>query len=135
MAVVSFAGMIGVQPELKFVGQNNTPVLNLVIYERTPKDKEDRRWNASLWGKLANDLAHTFNAKDYLAVTGDLDVEIYNDTVQYRVKITHFFYAGKHVPVGAQEASAQTQPQAQPKQANNLTLPPQGEEREEDLPF
>lgn len=87
MSMITFEGNLTEQPELRFVGSNNTPVVNFSV-------AEDRRWTdqatgevhkevsfhrCAIWRDMATNFANSFRKGDRVLVVGRQNERSWSD--------------------------------------------------------
>ena len=77
MNSISIAGVLGKDPELKQVGQDQ--VLSFTVADSQGKEKPTLWWNCQLWGKRATTLQQYMTKGQKVTVTGSLQMREYTD--------------------------------------------------------
>lgn len=147
MIPVSFVGKLGKNCEVKTVGQNNTPVIqmSIAVTVRNGQNKDTIWLNCSYFGKVAqSQLIDYLHKGREVQVSGMLtSTNVGNDGKAYlNVNVN-----GLTLTNGTKQEASQAQPQQQQggygqnNQQNNqqqATRPPQGNNQhdlDDDLPF
>jgi single-strand DNA-binding protein len=77
MNSISIAGVLGKDPELKQVGQDQ--VLSFTVADSQGKEKPTLWWNCQMWGKRATTLQQYMAKGQKVTVTGNVQMREYTD--------------------------------------------------------
>jgi len=77
MNSISIAGVLGKDPELKQVGQDQ--VLSFTVADSQGKEKPTLWWNCQMWGKRATTLQQYMAKGQKVTVSGNLQMREYTD--------------------------------------------------------
>jgi single-strand DNA-binding protein len=77
MNSISIAGVLGKDPELKQVGQEQ--VLSFTVADSQGKEKPTLWWNCQLWGKRATTLQQYMAKGQKVTVSGNVQMREYTD--------------------------------------------------------
>jgi single-strand DNA-binding protein len=77
MNSISIAGVLGKDPELKQVGQDQ--VLSFTVADSQGKEKPTLWWNCQLWGKRATTLQQYMAKGQKVTVSGNVQMREYTD--------------------------------------------------------
>ena len=77
MNSISIAGVLGKDPELKQVGQDQ--VLSFTVADSQGKEKPTLWWNCQMWGKRATTLQQYMAKGQKVTVSGNVQMREYTD--------------------------------------------------------
>jgi len=77
MNSITIAGVLGKDPELKQVGQDQ--VLSFTVADSQGKEKPTLWWNCQMWGKRAATLQQYMAKGQKVTVTGNVQMREYTD--------------------------------------------------------
>jgi single-strand DNA-binding protein len=77
MNSISIAGVLGKDPELKKVGQDQ--VLSFTVADSQGKEKPTLWWNCQMWGKRATTLQQYMAKGQKVTVSGNVQMREYTD--------------------------------------------------------
>jgi single-strand DNA-binding protein len=130
---LTIAGVLGKDPELKQVGQDQ--VLSFTVADSQGKEKPTLWWNCQMWGKRATTLQQYMAKGQKVTVSGSIQMREYTDkdgnkktAMDVRVN-----------DVALQGGGGQQAPKAAPAQrqapARQAPAPQSFEDMDDDIPF
>ena len=133
MNSISIAGVLGKDPELKQVGQDQ--VLSFTVADSQGKEKPTLWWNCQLWGKRATTLQQYMAKGQKVTVSGNVQMREYTDkngdkktAMDVRVNDVALQGGGEQTPKAA--PARQPQRPSSPQQAGGFEDFP-----DSDVPF
>jgi single-strand DNA-binding protein len=130
---LTIAGVLGKDPELKQVGQDQ--VLSFTVADSQGKEKPTLWWNCQLWGKRATTLQQYMAKGQKVTVSGNVQMREYTDkngdkktAMDVRVNDVALQGGGEQTPKAAQ--ARQPQRPSSPQQSGGFEDFP-----DSDVPF
>jgi single-strand DNA-binding protein len=130
---LTIAGVLGKDPELKQVGQDQ--VLSFTVADSQGKEKPTLWWNCQMWGKRATTLQQYMAKGQKVTVTGNVQMREYTDKdgnkkTAMDVRVNDVALQGG----GEQQAPArQAAPARQPQR--QAPAPSGFDDMDDDIPF
>ena len=126
---LTIAGVLGKDPELKQVGQDQ--VLSFTVADSQGKEKPTLWWNCQMWGKRATTLQQYMAKGQKVTVSGNIQMREYTDkdgnkktAMDVRVN-----------DVALQGGGEQQSPKAAPSKPARQASAPSGFDIDSDCPF
>jgi single-strand DNA-binding protein len=134
MNSISIAGVLGKDPELKQVGQDQ--VLSFTVADSQGKEKPTLWWNCQMWGKRATTLQQYMAKGQKVTVSGNVQMREYTDkngdkktAMDVRVNDVALQGSGGEQQAPARQAAPARQPQRQ------APAPSGFDDMDDDIPF
>jgi single-strand DNA-binding protein len=101
---ITIAGVLGKDPELKQVGQDQ--VLSFTVADSQGKEKPTLWWNCQMWGKRATTLQQYMTKGQKVTVSGNIQMREYTDKDGNKKYITEIVCSEMKMLGGKSEQSA-----------------------------
>ena len=133
MNSISIAGVLGKDPELKQVGQDQ--VLSFTVADSQGKEKPTLWWNCQMWGKRATTLQQYMAKGQKVTVSGNVQMREYTDKDGNKKTAMDVRVNDVALQGGGEQQAPKAAPAPKQTPARQPAAPSGFDDMDDDIPF
>jgi single-strand DNA-binding protein len=133
MNSLTIAGVLGKDPELKQVGQDQ--VLSFTVADSQGKEKPTIWWNCQMWGKRATTLQQYMAKGQKVTVSGNIQMREYTDKDGNKKTAMDVRVNDVALQGGGEQQARQAAPAQRQAPARQAPAPSGFDDMDDDIPF